>query len=129
MRVLPIDAVGHLVHDGGAEAGGAGGERGEDDGGGGGGGRVGPRPVRVAEPGDAAGDVEDVLDGEGEAVERELLRWRRRQHEPLHEGAEVFCHGVATRHSHSAATASITWSSTPPLLNLLRRQSGWAWAK
>ncbi len=73
-----------------------------------------------------------VLDGEGEAVQGELLRRRRRrrrQHEPLHEGAEVFCHGVATRHSHSAATASITWSSTPPpLLNLLRRQSGWAWA-
>ena len=50
--------VGHLIHDGLADAGGAGGQRGQDDGGGGGGGGVRPRPVRVAEPGDAAADVE-----------------------------------------------------------------------
>jgi hypothetical protein len=50
--------VGHLIHDGLADAGGAGGQRGQDDGGGGGGGGVRPRPVRVTEPGDAAADVE-----------------------------------------------------------------------
>lgn len=50
--------VGHLIHDGLAHASGAGSQRGQDDGGGGGGGGMRPRPVRVAEPGDATTDVE-----------------------------------------------------------------------
>lgn len=93
VRVLPVDAVGHLVHDGPADGGGAGCEQGEDGGGRGGGGPVRPRPVRVAEAGDTAGDVEDVLDGEGEAVQGKLLlffsRRKRKQQEFLHEGAVV----------------------------------------
>lgn len=50
--------VGHLIHDGLADADGAGGQCRQDDGGGGAGGGMRPRPVRVAEPSDTAADVE-----------------------------------------------------------------------
>lgn len=50
--------VGHLIHDSLADADGPGGQRRQDDGGGGAGGGMRPRPVRVAEPGDTATDVE-----------------------------------------------------------------------
>ena len=50
--------VGHLIHDGLADADGAGGQRRQDDGGGGAGGGMRPRPGRVAEPSDTAADVE-----------------------------------------------------------------------
>lgn len=62
MRVLPIYAVGHLIHDGLADARSTGGERSEDDRGGGSSRCVRPRPIRVAEPSDMATHVkaEDI---------------------------------------------------------------------
>lgn len=50
--------VGHLIHDGLADADGAGGQRRQYDGGGGAGGGMRPRPIRVAKPSDTAADVE-----------------------------------------------------------------------
>lgn len=62
VRVLVVDAAGHLVHHRTAHSRRAGGERGQNGGRHGGGRHVRPGPVRGDKPDDATGDVKAAID-------------------------------------------------------------------
>ena len=74
MHVLAVEAIGHLVGVGLADHAGAGGEQALDRRGRSRGRRMGLEPDRVAVAGAMAGDVEHVLDGEGQAAQRTVRR-------------------------------------------------------
>ena len=74
MHVLAIEAVRHLVGVGLADHVGASGQQALDCGGGPRRGRMGFEPDRIAVSGAMAGDVEHVLDREGQAAQRAVGR-------------------------------------------------------